>query len=129
MEIAKNLHRIGSSDIVNSYLVVDERGVTIIDAGLSGYWPLLRYSPDLVKQGLSPLQLDSRAPSIPLEKFIYNDTRYTMLKHSNPDEAKRLLGNYEGLRGYRLDASVPARRGGSAVSSTTPRISSSARMC
>jgi pyruvate-ferredoxin/flavodoxin oxidoreductase len=57
----------------------------------SGYWPLLRYSPDLVKQGLNPLQLDSRAPSIPLEKFIYNKTRYTMLTHSNPDEAKRLL--------------------------------------
>jgi len=57
----------------------------------SGYWPLLRYHPDLEKQGLNPLQLDSRPPSIPLEKYLYNETRYTMLKHSNPEEAKRLL--------------------------------------
>jgi glyoxylase-like metal-dependent hydrolase (beta-lactamase superfamily II) len=40
MEIAKGLHRMGS-DIVNSYLVVDGGGVTIIDAGLPRYWKLL----------------------------------------------------------------------------------------
>jgi glyoxylase-like metal-dependent hydrolase (beta-lactamase superfamily II) len=40
MEIASGLHRIGS-DIVNSYLVVDGGGVTIIDAGLPRYWKLL----------------------------------------------------------------------------------------
>jgi glyoxylase-like metal-dependent hydrolase (beta-lactamase superfamily II) len=40
MEIASGLHRIGS-DLVNSYLVVDGAGVTIIDAGLPGYWKLL----------------------------------------------------------------------------------------
>ncbi|ALG09999.1 MBL fold metallo-hydrolase [Kibdelosporangium phytohabitans] len=40
MKIAEGLHRIGS-DIVNSYLVVDGDGVTIIDAGLPRYWTLL----------------------------------------------------------------------------------------
>ncbi len=40
MQIAKGLYRIGS-DTVNSYLVVDEGGVTIIDAGLPRYWKLL----------------------------------------------------------------------------------------
>jgi glyoxylase-like metal-dependent hydrolase (beta-lactamase superfamily II) len=40
MQIAKGLYRIGS-DIVNSYLVVTEGGVTIIDAGLPRYWRLL----------------------------------------------------------------------------------------
>ena len=40
MKIAKGLHRIGS-DTVNSYLVVGEDGVTIIDAGLPRYWRLL----------------------------------------------------------------------------------------
>ena len=40
MQIAKGLHRIGS-DTVNSYLVVGEGGVTIIDAGLPRYWKLL----------------------------------------------------------------------------------------
>jgi len=40
MQIARSLHRIGSP-IVNSYLIVDSGGVTIIDAGLPGYWKLL----------------------------------------------------------------------------------------
>jgi glyoxylase-like metal-dependent hydrolase (beta-lactamase superfamily II) len=37
MQIAPSLYRLGSS-IVNSYLVDDASGVTIIDAGLPGYW-------------------------------------------------------------------------------------------
>jgi glyoxylase-like metal-dependent hydrolase (beta-lactamase superfamily II) len=40
MKIAEGLYRIGS-DVVNSYLVVDKDGVTIIDAGLPRYWKLL----------------------------------------------------------------------------------------
>jgi pyruvate-ferredoxin/flavodoxin oxidoreductase len=58
----------------------------------SGYWPLFRYNPDLVAQGKNPFQLDSRAPSIALKDYIYNETRYTMLVKSKPEEAKRLLG-------------------------------------
>jgi pyruvate-ferredoxin/flavodoxin oxidoreductase len=57
----------------------------------SGYWPLFRYNPDLVAQDKNPFQLDSRPASIPLKDYIYNETRYTMLVKSNPDEAKRLL--------------------------------------
>jgi glyoxylase-like metal-dependent hydrolase (beta-lactamase superfamily II) len=50
MEIAKGLHRIGS-DMVNSYLVVDGDGVTIIDAGLPRYWRLLNQ--ELTRLGLT----------------------------------------------------------------------------
>ena len=57
----------------------------------SGHWPLFRYNPTLAKEGKNPFLLDSRAPSIPLEKYIYNETRYTMLVNSNPEEAKKLL--------------------------------------
>jgi pyruvate-ferredoxin/flavodoxin oxidoreductase len=57
----------------------------------SGHWPLFRYNPALAKEGKNPFQLDSRAPSIPLEKYIYNETRYTMLVNSDPEEAKKLL--------------------------------------
>jgi pyruvate-ferredoxin/flavodoxin oxidoreductase len=35
--------------------------------------------------------LDSRAPSVPLDQYIYNETRYTMLKQSNPVVAADLL--------------------------------------
>jgi glyoxylase-like metal-dependent hydrolase (beta-lactamase superfamily II) len=50
MQIAKGLHRIGS-DTVNSYLVVGEGGVTIIDAGLPRYWNLLNR--ELARLGLT----------------------------------------------------------------------------
>jgi pyruvate-ferredoxin/flavodoxin oxidoreductase len=57
----------------------------------SAYWPLFRYNPELAKTGKNPLQLDSKAPSIPLEKYAYNETRYTMLVKSDPQAAKQLL--------------------------------------
>ncbi len=57
----------------------------------SGYWPLFRYNPDLVEQNKNPFQLDSRAPSVALKNYIYNETRYTMLAKSNPEQAKKLL--------------------------------------
>jgi len=58
----------------------------------SGYWPLMRYNPELVAQGKNPFQLDSRAPSSAFKDYAYNETRYTMLVKSNPEEAKKLLG-------------------------------------
>ena len=57
----------------------------------SGYWPLFRYNPALAEQSKNPFQLDSRPPALPLKEYIYNETRYTMLVKSNPEEAKRLL--------------------------------------
>ncbi len=57
----------------------------------SGYWPLFRYNPELAIQGKNPLVLDSRAPALPLDKYIYNETRYSMLKRSHPEEAQALF--------------------------------------
>jgi len=57
----------------------------------SGYWPLLRYNPSLSREGKNPLHLDSGAPTIPLEKYIYNESRYTMLAQTRPEEARALL--------------------------------------
>jgi glyoxylase-like metal-dependent hydrolase (beta-lactamase superfamily II) len=48
VEIAPGLRRIGS-DIVNSYLVIEGDDLTIIDAGLPGYWRLL--APELASIG------------------------------------------------------------------------------
>jgi pyruvate-ferredoxin/flavodoxin oxidoreductase len=60
-------------------------------AVLSGHWPLFRYNPNLAAEGTNALQLDSKAPSVPLKQYAYNETRYTMLAHSDPEAAKRLL--------------------------------------
>ena len=57
----------------------------------SAYWPLFRYNPDLAANAKNPFQLDSRPPSLPLEKYIYNEGRYTMLVRSAPETAAMLL--------------------------------------
>jgi pyruvate-ferredoxin/flavodoxin oxidoreductase len=60
-------------------------------AVLSGYWPLMRYDPELRGAGKNPFQLDSRAPSIPFKQYAYQEARYTMLARSNPEAARELL--------------------------------------
>jgi pyruvate-ferredoxin/flavodoxin oxidoreductase len=57
----------------------------------SGHWPLFRYNPALRLEGKNPLVLDSKAPSVPLQKYVYNETRYTMLVQSDEEAAERLL--------------------------------------
>lgn len=57
----------------------------------SGHWPLFRYNPENLKEGKSPLKLDSKAPKIKLEDYIYRETRYKMLTKSHPQHAKELL--------------------------------------
>jgi pyruvate-ferredoxin/flavodoxin oxidoreductase len=57
----------------------------------SGAWVLYRYDPRLAGQGQNPLQLDSRAPKIPLQDYAYNETRFRMLTQTDPDRAELLL--------------------------------------
>ncbi len=57
----------------------------------SGYWPLIRFDPRLIPQDLPPLKLDSKEPKIPLEDYIYKETRYKTLLQSHPEAAKNLL--------------------------------------
>jgi len=57
----------------------------------SGHWPLYRYNPDRAAQDLNPFQLDSKQPSISLDKYLYNESRYLMLTQSHPEAAARLL--------------------------------------
>jgi len=57
----------------------------------SGMWPLFRYNPDRADQGKNPLQLDSKAPSVPLTEFAYNELRYRSLLKSNEERAEKLM--------------------------------------
>ena len=58
----------------------------------SGHWPLFRYDPRLAAENKNPFQLDSHGPKIPLQDYIYTEGRYRMLKQSEPEVAKFLLG-------------------------------------
>ncbi len=57
----------------------------------SGLWPLYRYNPTLIKEGKNPFQLDSKAPSIPVEDFRKTEMRFKSLEKSDPEEAERLM--------------------------------------
>jgi pyruvate-ferredoxin/flavodoxin oxidoreductase len=70
----------------------------------SGYWPLYRYNPALAAEGKNPLSLDSKPPSVSLEQYTYNETRYRMLKQSDPVRAEELM------RGAEADVRATWRR-------------------
>jgi len=57
----------------------------------SGAWILYRYDPRLAAEGKNPLQIDSKPPTIPLEQYAYNETRFKMLAKTRPELAKQLL--------------------------------------
>jgi pyruvate-ferredoxin/flavodoxin oxidoreductase len=80
----------------------------------SGYWPLMRYNPDLRESGKNPFQLDSKAPAIRLKEYTYREARYTMLVRSNPELAAKLLEEAQDdverqWRVYSARAAMPGR--------------------
>ncbi len=57
----------------------------------SGHWILYRFDPRRIQEGKNPLQLDSKAPSLPLEEYMYGEIRFQALKRSDPERAASLL--------------------------------------
>lgn len=57
----------------------------------SGYFPLFRYDPRVAQAHKPALQLDSKAPSLALEKFESAEGRFSMLSQQNPEAAARLM--------------------------------------
>jgi len=57
----------------------------------SGVWPLYRYNPEMADQGANPLSIDSKDPTVPVEEYAYNETRYRMLLQSNEERAEMLM--------------------------------------
>jgi len=67
-----------------------KHGVTQqIKAVETGYWPLFRFDPTKPKG--KKFRLDSKAPSAPLEDFMYNETRFTRVVKENAELGKELL--------------------------------------
>jgi pyruvate-ferredoxin/flavodoxin oxidoreductase len=61
----------------------------------SGAWVLYRYDPRRADQGLNPLQLDSKAPKLPVRDYAYQETRFKMLTQSDPEAAEQLIELYQ----------------------------------
>jgi pyruvate-ferredoxin/flavodoxin oxidoreductase len=84
----------------------------------SGYWPLFRFDPRLD----NALQIDSKDPKVDLEQYIYNENRYRILTHSNPEAAGKYLGLAKKAVKARLEALHRlAETKGEAESSDKPR--------
>ncbi len=57
----------------------------------SGIWPLYRYNPLNAEVGKNPLTINSRDPSIPVQEYAYNETRYRMLMQADEARAEQLM--------------------------------------
>lgn len=57
-----------------------------------GYWPILRFDPQLAEKGKNPLQLDSKSPAWDkYEEFLKSERRYSTLLNEFPEQAKVLF--------------------------------------
>jgi pyruvate-ferredoxin/flavodoxin oxidoreductase len=57
----------------------------------SGTWPLYRFDPRRVEQGLPPLLLDSDPPKIGVKAYMRNETRFRMIEKVDPKRFERLV--------------------------------------
>jgi len=57
----------------------------------SGYWPMIRYDPELRAAGANPFLLDSPRPRIPLSDYTSRELRYRILAQRDPAESERLM--------------------------------------
>ncbi|MEE4217713.1 MAG: thiamine pyrophosphate-dependent enzyme, partial [Xanthomonadales bacterium] len=69
----------------------------------SGHWQLFRYDPRLAEKGKNPLQLDSKAPSIPFNEFADTEIRFSMLRRTHPEQAAEFMRRSGELAKARFD--------------------------
>ena len=57
----------------------------------SGYWPLYRFDPRLAEQGKAALQLDSKAPTQPLQEYLLKENRFRQVQRKDPERFAHLV--------------------------------------
>jgi pyruvate-ferredoxin/flavodoxin oxidoreductase len=57
----------------------------------SGVFPIYRYNPMLALEGKNPFMLDSKDPTVSVEDYAYNESRYRMLLQSDEHRAEELM--------------------------------------
>jgi pyruvate-ferredoxin/flavodoxin oxidoreductase len=70
----------------------------------SGYFPIFRYDPRLVREGKSPLILDCKDPDFTKYRdFLMQETRFSSLPTINPEHAEQLLNSSAEHARYRWE--------------------------
>ena len=84
------------TSIIIAYSHCGEHGYDLKDGALqqekaveTGYWPLFRFNPSKAKG--KKFKLDSKAPSLPLSEFMYNETRFTRVVKDDAELGEALL--------------------------------------
>ncbi len=83
----------------------------------AGMWPLYRFDPRRIAAGQPPLQLDSEAAKIPVERYMRNETRFRVVEKLNPQrfrllielaqrDATQRIAGYQQLAGIKLPKPV-----------------------
>jgi pyruvate-ferredoxin/flavodoxin oxidoreductase len=62
----------------------------------TGQWLLYRHHPERAERGENPLQLDSRAPKLPLREYLNMENRFKMLELTKPEVAAVLFEEAQG---------------------------------
>lgn len=57
----------------------------------SGYWPLYRYNPGLVKESKNPFVLDSKKLRKEVTSFLQRESRFINLRKKHPEVAEELI--------------------------------------
>lgn len=61
----------------------------------SGLWPTFRYNPELRDEGQNPMHLDYKGPKIPVQDYMYNETRFSMVQKADSGSAQKFLDEAE----------------------------------
>ena len=69
----------------------------------SGYWNLIRFNPDLAKEGKNPLIIDSKPATESYRDFIMGEVRYNSLTKRFPERAEKLFDDAEKLAKERYE--------------------------
>ena len=59
----------------------------------SGIWPLYRYDPRRIDEGLPPLVMDAQGGKIPVQDYMKNETRFRIVEMVDRKRFKRLADN------------------------------------
>lgn len=57
----------------------------------SGYWPLYRFDPRQAELGKPALQLDSKAPTMPLADYLLKENRFRQVQRKDPERFDHLM--------------------------------------
>ena len=68
----------------------------------SGYWPLYRFDPRRIEQGVPALQLDSVSSRSDLTQFMRNETRFRIVEHQDPVRFRELVTAAQRQNAYRM---------------------------